>query len=237
MDNTEQVETDRVARAAELRFEIGFEQSAIGAAISDLDGLPLRVNPAACLFFERPVEELVGQEWTDNTHPDEVPLGQAVVSRLAAGHDTYADERRYERPDGSVVWALTHVTLVRDESGDPEYFFVQLQDVTERKLMKQELAHQALHDSLTGLSNRALLTDRLTHGLARARRRGSQLAVMFLDVDQFKMVNDSLGHGAGDDLLRQLQRRSSTRSDPATPSHGSVETSSWSSATTSRCSR
>src|SRR6185295_17180204 len=105
-----------------------------------------------------------------------------VLSRIAGGHDTYSDERRYVRPDASIVWALTHVTLVRDESGEPEYFFVQLQDITGRKLMEQELAHQALHDSLTGLPNRALLTDRLVHGLARTRRRGSQLAVMFLDV-------------------------------------------------------
>ncbi len=206
-DTTERVEADRVRRAAELRFEIGFEQSAIGAAISDLDGLPIRVNPAACLFFERPKEALIGQRWAEFTHPDEVPLGKAVLGRLAAGHDTYEDERRYMRPDGSIVWALTHVTLVRDAGGEPEYFFVQLQDITGRKLMEHELAHQALHDSLTGLPNRALLTDRLVQGLARAQRRTSQLAVMFLDVDQFKVVNDSLGHSAGDELLRHAAGR------------------------------
>ncbi|MEY2417214.1 MAG: hypothetical protein QOH53_2548, partial [Ilumatobacteraceae bacterium] len=207
LDETERVAADRVRRIAETRFEIGFEQSAIGAAMSDLDGIPFRVNPAACEFFERPEELLIGTRWTEFTHPDEVHLGQAVLGRLAAGHDTYADERRYLRPDGSVIWALTHVTLVRDEAGEPEYFFVQLQDITGRKMTEQELAHQALHDTLTGLPNRALLEDRLIHGLAGSRRRGSQLGVMFLDIDQFKMVNDSLGHSAGDDLLRQAAER------------------------------
>jgi diguanylate cyclase (GGDEF)-like protein/PAS domain S-box-containing protein len=207
LDETDRVEADRVRRIAETRFEIGFEQSAIGAAISNLDGIPFRVNPAACEFFERPAEALVGTRWVEFTHPDEVPLGQAVLARVAAGHDTYADERRYLRPDGSVIWALTHVSLVRDEAGEPEYFFVQLQDITGTKLTEQELAHQALHDTLTGLPNRALLEDRLIHGLAGSRRRGTQLGVMFLDIDQFKMVNDSLGHSAGDDLLRHAAER------------------------------
>ena len=75
------------------------------------------------------------------------------------------------RPDGTVVWASSHVTLVRDETGAPQYFFAQLQDITGRKRMEEELVHQALHDSLTGLPNRALLTDRLVHGLAGSRRR------------------------------------------------------------------
>ena len=214
MDDTERVAADRERRAAETRFEIGFEQSAIGASISDLNGIPFLVNPAACQFFGRPAEELIGARWTDFTHPDEVPLGQVVLSRLAAGHDTYSDERRYLRVDGSVAWALTHVSLVRDEDGEPEYFFMQLQDISRRKLMEQELAHQALHDTLTGLPNRALLEDRLVHGLAGSRRRGSQLGVMFLDIDQFKVVNDSLGHGAGDDLLRHVAARISAAIRP-----------------------
>ena len=132
-------------------------------------------------------------------------------SALAAGHDTYEDERRYLRPDGTVVWASSHVTLVRDEAGEPQYFFTQLQDITGRKQMEQELAHQALHDSLTGLPNRALLTDRLVHGLAGSRGAAGQLGVMFLDVDHFKVVNDSLGHTFGRRLLRQVGATGSRR--------------------------
>jgi diguanylate cyclase (GGDEF)-like protein/PAS domain S-box-containing protein len=207
LDDTERVTAGRVRRFAETRFEIGFEQSAVGGAITDLQGIPFRVNSAACLFFGRSEETLVGTRWTDFTHPDEVPLGQAVLSRVSAGHDTYTDARRSLRPDGDVIWALTNVSLVRDEAGEPEYFFVQLQDISGRKVMEQELAHQALHDTLTDLPNRALLEDRLIHGLAGSRRRGSQLGVMFLDIDQFKMINDSLGHSVGDDLLRHTAKQ------------------------------
>jgi diguanylate cyclase (GGDEF)-like protein/PAS domain S-box-containing protein len=207
MDDTERVEADQMGRAAEIRFEIGFEQAAIGTVIADLNGVPLRVNPALCAFFGRPVDELVGQIWTEYTHPDEQPLGQLVLARLTSGYDSYEDERRYVRPDGTTVWASSHVTLVRDESGDPQYFYTQLQDITGRKRMEEELVHQALHDSLTGLPNRALLTDRLVHSLAGSRRRGTQIGVIFLDVDHFKVVNDSMGHSSGDDLLRDAAAR------------------------------
>jgi diguanylate cyclase (GGDEF)-like protein/PAS domain S-box-containing protein len=207
LDDTERAEAARVHRAAETRFEIGFEQAAIGAVIADLEGMPLRVNPAVCTLLGRPPAELLGRIWTTFTHPDEVPLGLAMRTRVAAGHDTYEDERRYVRPDGSVVWAMSNVTLVRDEAGSPQYFFTQLQDITARKQVETELAHQALHDALTGLPNRALLVDRLNHGLAGSRRRGPRLGVVFLDLDQFKVVNDSLGHTLGDTLLASVARR------------------------------
>jgi diguanylate cyclase (GGDEF)-like protein/PAS domain S-box-containing protein len=204
MDETERIEAERVHKVAETRFEIGFEQSAIGTVIADADGSPIRVNRAACTLLGRPPEQLIGRRMGEYTHPDDVPLAQAVEARVAAGHDTYQDERRYIRPDGSVVWAASYVTLVRKESGEPQYFFAQLEDITGRKLVEQELAHQVLHDSLTALPNRALLTERLAHGLAGSRRRGSKVGVMFLDVDHFKVVNDSLGHTCGDKLLRHV---------------------------------
>ena len=202
-DDTDRIEADRLTRTAERRFEIGFEQAGIGAAIADLDGLPVRVNNAVCTLLGRPEHLLVGRQWAEYTYPDDVPLPQVVAKRLAAGYDTSADERRYVRPDGSVVWASCHVTLARDESGDPDFFFIQLQDITDHMRLEDELAHQALHDTLTGLPNRALLTDRLIHGLAGSRRRRSQLGVIFVDIDHFKAVNDSFGHGSGDDVLRR----------------------------------
>jgi diguanylate cyclase (GGDEF)-like protein/PAS domain S-box-containing protein len=207
MDDTERVVAELDRQRAVARFEIGFEQAGIGAAIADLDGTVRRVNQAVCDLLGRPEDLLVDRRWTEYTHPDEVPLWQVLATRVAAGHHTYADERRYLRPDGSVVWASTHVSVVRDASGAPQYYFTQLQDITEHQRMEHELAHQALHDSLTGLPNRLLLADRLVHGLAGSRRRRSQLGVMFLDLDNFKGVNDWLGHTWGDDLLLQAAGR------------------------------
>ena len=206
-DETERIESDRERQAAETRFEIGFEQSAIGSVITDLAGIPIRVNPALCRLLGRPASELLGRRSDANSPPDEVPLSDVMRARLAAGHDTFEGERRYLRPDGSMVWVACHLTLVRDETGEPQYFFTQLLDLTARKQMEQELAHQALHDALTGLPNRTLLTDRLVHGLAGSRRRGTQLGVIFVDVDRLKEINDSLGHTAGDELLRHVGRQ------------------------------
>jgi diguanylate cyclase (GGDEF)-like protein/PAS domain S-box-containing protein len=206
-DNTERFEAERVRNAAESRFEAGFEQAGIGVAIIDLDGVPIRVNPAVCALLGRPEDELVGQLWTDYNHPDEGSPGPALQARIEAGYDNYSDERRYLRPDGAVVWASSNVTLVRDDSGAPSYLLAQLLDITARKQMETELADQASHDALTGLANRAYLAERLQRGLADSRERGTQLGVIFLDIDHFKVINDSLGHTSGDDLLRHAADR------------------------------
>ncbi len=209
MDETEMVEGDRVRRAAQARFEAAFDQAGIGAGILDLHGTPVRLNAAACHILGRPEEVLLGRSWSEFSHPDDVGLGKAMASRANPELDTYSDERRFLRPDGSVIWASLHITLVRDELGKPEYYLAQLQDISAPKHMEQELTHQSLHDSLTGLPNRALLTDRLTQGLASARREDGQLAVIFIDIDHFKTVNDSLGHTEGDKLLKQVAARTS----------------------------
>ena len=206
-DETDRVEARAAQRKAETRFETGFQQAGIGAAIMDLAGMPVRVNAAACDILGRPEEMLINHSWADYRHPDELEVGEAGQARGMSDRDAYSDERRFLRPDGSVVWTLLHVTRVRGDSGVPEYYLCQLEDITERKQMEEELSHQALHDSLTGLANRALLGDRLTQSLAGMRQRGTQLGVIFLDIDDFKLVNDSLGHSAGDELLSLVAAR------------------------------
>lgn len=200
-DETESVEAARSRREVETLFETSFAQAGIGGMIVGLDGVPIRVNAAVCGLLGRPQEELLGREWIEYTHPDDVHLRPA----LAAADDTYADERRFVRPDASIVWASVHVTLVRDIVGKPQYYLAQLQDITERKRVQDDLAHQALHDSLTGLANVTLLADRLTYALAS--RRFAQIGVIFLDIDQFKVVNDSYGRAAGDVLLTCVAER------------------------------
>jgi len=110
-------------------------------------------------------------------------------------------EKRYVTKAGEIVWVHLAVSLASDEQNRPAYFIAQIQDITDRRAAQERLAHRALHDPLTGLPNRDLLMDHLSHALARSARAGTLAAVMFCDLDHFKSVNDTHGHEAGDELL------------------------------------
>jgi diguanylate cyclase (GGDEF)-like protein/PAS domain S-box-containing protein len=207
IDITERIEAQQQQHLAWSRFEAGFEQAGIGAAIFDLEGVPFRVNAAVCALLGRPPQELVGRRWTEYNHPHEVPFRQVLLAQLARDDDTYSDERRYVRPDRTVVWASTNVTLVRDELGKPQCFLAHFLDISDHKSLEEQLTHQALHDTLTGLPNRALLVDRIAHALAGSRRHGTQLGVVYLDIDHFKMINEALGRALADELLCQVASR------------------------------
>ena len=126
---------------------------------------------------------------------------------LAGKSESYAMEKRYQHADGHYIWALLSVSLVRDEAGAPLYFVSQIQDISEQKRINERLTDLTLHDALTGLANRVLFSDRLAHAVERSRRSKERVAVLFIDLDRFKGVNDSLGHAAGDELLRQAGER------------------------------
>jgi diguanylate cyclase (GGDEF)-like protein len=111
------------------------------------------------------------------------------------------------RSDGSPVWVLQSVNLVAGSPDRPPVLEGTIVDITDRKRVESQIEHLAFHDSLTGLPNRSLFDDRLELALARCRRDGGNLAVLFLDLDRFKRINDTLGHEAGDRLLRAVADR------------------------------
>ena len=122
----------------------------------------------------------------------------------------YQIEKRYLHPDGHEVWVSVSVSCVRDEQGAPLYLIGQVEDVTERRRLRESLAYAAIHDPLTGLPNRELFMDRLEVALRRATRARHDAAVIFLDLDRFKLINDSLGHEVGDQVLVAVADRLST---------------------------
>ena len=173
------------------------------------DGRWLRVNRSLCEIIGYPEEELVAMTFQEVTHPDDLEIGPAHLRRMLSGEIRTAQiEKRYVHKEGHVVWVLLTSSLVEDEEGEPLYFVTQVQDVTERKALEEGLQHRAFHDLLTGLPNRHLFMDRLEHALERTQgRRGGKVALLFMDLDDFKVVNDSLGHGVGNMLLVAVGER------------------------------
>ena len=157
-------------------------------------------------------EEEVGtslDEWLKRVHPEDVPhLKMEIATHTAGITHHLQDEHRIMHKDGGYRWVLCRGVAVRDEAGKAYRMAGSLTDITERKLAEEQLLHDAFHDSLTNLPNRALFTDLLGRSLGRAQRRADyRFAVLFIDLDRFKVVNDSLGHSVGDELLRAITRR------------------------------
>jgi diguanylate cyclase (GGDEF)-like protein/PAS domain S-box-containing protein len=206
IDITERKQNERARVAAEEKFRLGFERGAVATAMLDLDGRVTSVNPACCEFLRRTEDDIVGRLTEELTHPEDVFT--TIPDRMRSGElDRISAERRFIRGDGEVVWGLLNLGAVRDTDGRLQYVYAQAQDISERKRAEDALVHMALHDPLTGLPNRALIGDRLGGALVRATRYGRTVAVILGDVDRFGLINDTLGHAAGDELLVEVAHR------------------------------
>jgi len=190
-------------------FRATFHDSPIGIAILDEVGHYREVNRAFATILGLEPEDVVSRNFAEFTHPADLPRDIELLSQLARKEfPYYVTQKRYLTSTGEVAWVRITVTRIEDAVRTPSHHFIaQIEDVTEVRKAREALEQRALYDALTGLANRALLMDRITAGLASHADRDTTVALIFLDVDDFKMVNDSLGHDAGDHLLTVLAQR------------------------------
>jgi diguanylate cyclase (GGDEF)-like protein/PAS domain S-box-containing protein len=187
--------------SSEKRFRLAFENNIDGMMCVDPEDRVLEVNDSFCQIVGRSREEIVDKGAAPFTHPKEVRRPDVLKTDQVRYFD------RYLKQGGRRIDVEVSKSSVRDSSGATAYSVISVRDVTEEQALHAQFSHQALHDPLTGLANRVLFEDRLAQANARAARQGGWSAVMLLDLDGFKAVNDSLGHVVGDQLLVALARR------------------------------
>ena len=207
-DISERRSSEEALHDANQRFRSAFDDAAIGMAIVSPEGYWQRGNRALSELTGYPLEQLVGMDFADITHPDDLPKDLNALQEMLDGvRDRFQTEKRYFHAEGHIIWTSLSTTVVRDSEGKPMYLLSQMQDISERKETEARLAHRASHDELTGLPNRGMLEDRMVLALNRQRRERKPIAVLYLDLDGFKRVNDTHGHDAGDYLLVAIAKR------------------------------
>jgi len=193
---------------SEEKFRLAFEDNMAPMMFSDIDDLAIAVNDAFCEMVGFSREELLGHDSTLFTYPDDVELTrESHESLISHRANQVRFVKRYLRKDGQIIISEVSRSTARDEAGKTLYFVSSERDITAERELAAELSHQALHDPLTGLANRVLLDDRLILARARADRGRGLIAVLMIDLDDFKGVNDTYGHLVGDQLLRDVASR------------------------------
>lgn len=193
---------------SEATLRTALHAAAIGMALTDEHGAFTLVNPALTQMLGRSHQWLLSHrisDVVDGEHQDLVDsVRDGLLSRDA---DKFEGQLRLVRGDGSLMWARAAAVMVDGSEGSAPTFMVQVVDVTAEREAREQLSYQAFHDALTGLRNRAWVLDMLEADLRTARRTGSRVGVLFIDLDNFKLVNDSLGHAAGDEVLARVADR------------------------------
>jgi diguanylate cyclase (GGDEF)-like protein/PAS domain S-box-containing protein len=209
-------ENERLSVLSEQRFRLAFEENMAPMIFSDSDDLAIAVNDAFCEMVGFSRDELLGFDSQHFTFPADFAITRESHESLVSNRASQVRYvKRYLRKDGQIVVSEVSRSTARDEDGRILYFVSSERDITAERELASTLSHQALHDPLTGLANRVLLDDRLGLARARAARQGGLIAVLMIDLDDFKGVNDTYGHLVGDQLLRGIADRFASVARPS----------------------
>ena len=199
--------TEEELQRTEALYRLVVEHTQDLVNVVDADGKLVYVSPSHEKVLGYPVDELVGTNTLDLIHPDDVQTAAEAIQEGLVEGKVFRSEIRMRHKEGHWVTVEAVGTAIRNQHGKPIMLQANLRDITERKRAEREMAYLAYHDKLTGLANRAMFEELAEMAIARARRQDLAVAVLYIDLDNFKMVNDSLGHAAGDELLKQVADR------------------------------
>jgi diguanylate cyclase (GGDEF)-like protein/PAS domain S-box-containing protein len=205
-DTTAQKHAEEKLKESEARFRSAFNQSAIPMLLaSSADEGIFRVNAAMCELVGYEEDELLGMELLQLVHPEDQEEVANLRSDLFQGKiDQFSAKSRYLTKSNEIKWLSVTVVGIQDKQGNFRYAVVQLKDITEEHILSTKLTHEATHDSLTGLVNRREFENRLVRVLETIKVDKTENALVYIDLDQFKVINDTCGHAAGDELLLQI---------------------------------
>jgi diguanylate cyclase (GGDEF)-like protein/PAS domain S-box-containing protein len=207
-DVTERTQMEEALKLSGERYRTILEEIEDGYYEVDLGGNFTFANDAACNQFGYRRQELIGINYRAYVPKEDVKIVYRMWNRVyRTGEPVKSFPFAIIKKDGTQICLETSISPLRNKQGKIIGFRSISRDITERKQFEQKLSEMATHDALTGLPNRILLSDRLTVGTALAKRNGHRLAVLMLDLDKFKDVNDAMGHSVGDELLKAVGQR------------------------------
>jgi diguanylate cyclase (GGDEF)-like protein/PAS domain S-box-containing protein len=206
--DAEKGEVDAKLHEYQNRFEALFDHTNLGIALLNLDGCFRRVNRSLCEVLGYSEAALLTMNFYYLIHPNDLSNLKIHAQQLIDKKiRTYQSEQQCYRKNGDMLWMVSMLSLIRDNTDKPLYFIIQVQNITLQKKAEERLRHMAYHDPLTGLANRNKLEQFINHILVSARRHQQEFALLFLDLDCFKNINDTIGHEAGDLLLQIIAER------------------------------